>query len=200
MRSGKCTSSTGNTLSLFAVPEKTENPYFDGKPAAQYPFRDAHGCVWDKERKLLWVLGGDELAAFVYNFDKQAPALVKRESYRLDERRFLPVAVREKFPANRRPRFYGHDLFPAPGGRGLFLSGARTVLKFDTDRREFSFALEKRHVKSISANPADGRLLFLCPTRNWWSDSLSLGGGGRFTMPGARFYKGRWFSLNSFSY
>ena len=137
-------SSTGNVLSLFAVPEKTVIPYLDGKPAAQYPFRDAHGCVWDKEQKLLWVLGGDELAAFEYNFDKKAPALVKRESHRLDERRFLPAAVRAKFPENRRPRFHGHDLFPVPGGRELLLSGGRTMLKFDTVRREFAFAPEKR--------------------------------------------------------
>ena len=193
-------SSTGNKLSLFAVPARMATPYFDGKPAAQYPFRDAHGCVWEKERRLLWVLGVDELAAFEYNFDKHAPALVKRESYRLDERRFLPAALREKFPANKRPHFYGHDLFPLPDSRALLLSGGRVVLRFDPVRRDFTIASERRNLKSVSVNPADGRLLFMRPTRSWWSDSLTLDDGGVYTLPGAKFYKGRWFSLNRFSY
>ena len=193
-------SSTGNTLTLFAVPESMSTPFYDGKPAAEYPFRDAHGCVWDKEQKLLWVLGGNELAAFEYNFDKHAPALVKRESYRLDERRFLPAALREKFPANKRPHFYGHDLFPLPDSRALLLSGGRVVLRFDPVRRDFTIASERRNLKSVSVNPADGRLLFMRPTRSWWSDSLTLDDSGVYTLPGAKFYKGRWFSLNRFSY
>ena len=193
-------SSTGNTLSLFAVPAKPSQPYFDGKPAAQYPFADAHGCVWDRERKLLWVLGRDELAAFEYNFVKSAPALVRRESYRLDDRRYLPASLQKRFPPSRRLHFYGHDLFPIPGGSELLLSGGFTLLKFDTVSRNFTVAWEMRNLKSVSVNPADGKLLFLRPTRSWWSDSLRLRDGDAYTLPGARFYKGRWFSLNRFSY
>ena len=74
------------------------------------------------------------------------------------------------------------------------------MLKFDTVSRRFSGAWETRNLKSVSVNPADGRLLFMRPTRRWWSESLIIRDGGAFTLPGAKFYKGRWFSLNCFSY
>lgn len=193
-------SSTGNALTLFAVPESMETPFYDGKPAAEYPFADAHGCVWDKEQKLLWVLGGNELAAYEYNFDKKAPALTRRESHRLDNRRFLSADLQRRIKPRRLAFFDGHDLFPLPGSRELLLSGVYTLLRFDTVGRTFAVEWEKSNLKSVSVNPADGRMLYQRPAQSWWNESLNLRDGGKYTLPGAKFYKGRWFSRNLFSY
>ena len=193
-------SSTGSALALYCVPEKSSAPGYTGPPHAVYRLYDAHGCVWDKAQKLLWAAGGKELAAYGYNFSKTAPALKKKYSFKLDNRLFLKEEELKKLPEKWRFYFAGHDLFPEPGGHTLFLTGNFAVVKFDTRRCKFSLFNTRRGWKSISANPATGVLIFQKPVTRWWSEHISQPDGKRRTMPGARFYKGRWFSLNSFSY
>ena len=193
-------SSTANTLTIFSVPLRSQEPGTEEPPQAQYPFKDAHGCVWDKAQKLLWVVGGRELAGFEYNFNKYAPALRKKHSFKLENAPWLPEESFKKYPSAWRNYFGGHDLFPEPGTNSLFITGNFLVLKFDTRTHKFSLVNTNRAWKSISVNPADKRLIFQKPAKRWWSESISLQSGPPFTLPGARFYKGRWFSKNTFSY
>ncbi|MBO5792204.1 MAG: hypothetical protein J6S54_06975 [Lentisphaeria bacterium] len=193
-------SSTGSALALYCVPEKNLTPGYSGPPHALYPLYDAHGCVWDKTQQLLWAAGGKELAAFEYNFSKKAPALKKKFSFKLDNRSFLKEEELKKIPEKWRFYFAGHDLFPEPGSHNLFLTGNFAILKFDTRSRKFSLFNNHWGWKSISVNPATGELIFQKPVTRWWSEHISQPDGRRRTRPGARFYKGRWFSLNNFSY
>ena len=49
------------------------------------------------------------------------------------------------------------------------------------------------HVKSISQQKDNGRVILMKAEEKWWSDSIRLLNGNTLTYPGARFYKARWW-------
>ncbi len=144
---------------------------------------DAHGVVWDNKLERLWAVGGRELVCCKYSGNRADPALEIDDSFKL-------------------PGDYGggHDLFPVPGTRKQFVSGMEVWI-FDTEKGVFSDFDHRIDVKSITQKGPDGLVFLLKPTESWWSDSIrSLDGRIKKTMPGARFYKVRWWVPDVFSY
>lgn len=168
-------SSTGNFLKVFSTtPGATA--------VASLTLADAHGVAWDRARNRLWAVGGTELVRCIYNGDRTAPALA------IETRHPLPGAG------------HGHDLFPVPGTRSLFVTGER-VWTFDTDAGTFAELVPLGRVKSISRDRPDGTTIVMQAVEQWWSDAVTiLADGRKLTRPGARFYKARWWAPNAFSY
>lgn len=169
-------SSTGNYLRLFVVPEEFSAP--EKIVSVKYPLDDAHGAVWDGTNQTLWALGGRELVGYSYTGTKEKPSL---------ERIFsadLPPLL-----AN------GHDLYPIPDSRSLFVTGTDGVGLFDTGSRTLTPLTDVKHIKSISLDNA-GHLIVQQPKEKWWSDSILTFNKERKpvgTLDGARFYKARWW-------
>jgi hypothetical protein len=174
-------SSTGGYIRIFV--REGEGPDPGRVRSVTVPYPDAHGVVWDGAQRLLWVLGHDLLTSFRYDFRKDAPGLEKVREFRPSEEVFV-----------------GHDLFPMPHTRSLYLSGRAGVLAFDTVTHGFRTALDRGDVKSVSAHPSGGKILLQVPNEQWWNDSIEASDGRRMRLPGARFYKARWFVANPFSY
>jgi len=176
--------STGNFLKILIPPVPFTTP--ENVKEVTIPYSDTHGVVWDRRQQLLWVLGGAELTAFKYNFDRQNPQLTQ-------------AAVFRPGPDD----FHGHDLFPVAGTDSLFLTGVykHLVLEFNTVTHQFKTLRESAaDVKSVTLNPATGEIIYQSPSESWWTDTILSFDGKRRTLPGARFYKARWFIPNSFSY
>ncbi len=171
-------SSTGMFLTLFTVPKPEENVLPDAVKKTNYPYRDTHGIVWDDAQKILWVLGGEELTGFTYNFQKDAPKLQRSCSY----------------PLQNRLSFGGHDLCFIPGTTLLFATGIGVEI-FDTKTRTFYPFSEITRVKSISLS-SDGVLMIQKPLVSWHSESVLFLNASLSvfrTCSGAQFYKARWW-------
>ena len=63
-------SSSGNALRFFDVSSKDTTKYKEVR------FTDAHGVLWDPQKELLWVLGGEELAAYQVGKDSSGSITV----------------------------------------------------------------------------------------------------------------------------
>ncbi|MBN2640689.1 MAG: hypothetical protein JXR78_03465 [Victivallales bacterium] len=174
-------SSTGNFIKIFNRSSKFTTP--KQIKSIHMPYPDAHGVVWDHEQQLLWILGLNCLTAFKYNFSKKDPKLVKVKEFHA--------------PSNK---FGGHDLFPIPHTRRLYLSGTSQVLEFDTVTHQFKTLLKIKNIKSISRHPDTGQIIIQTPAEHWWNDSITIVNGKKMTLTKARFYKARWFVNNEFSY
>ncbi len=172
-----CASSSGNFITIFVRPTLFTGP--ENVKSVTVEYRDAHGVVWDHPQKLLWVLGHDRLASFRYNADRELPELTMVDCFRPSDDDFI-----------------GHDLIPVPHTQSLYLTGHRHVLRFDTVSHEISPCFSLHDVKSISEHPASGGIIMQIPEEQWWSDTLVTDRGVRQTLPGARFYKARWFVDN----
>lgn len=174
-------SSYGFVKAFFTDPSGSESP--ENAKFSTMKLHDAHGVVWDNRRQRLWAVGGRELLCCEYNGKRADPALEIEDSFKL-------------------PGDYGggHDLFPVPGTRKLFITGME-VWTFDTELGDFSDFNHRIDVKSISQNGPDGLVFLMEPTESWWSDSIrSPDGKIKKTMPGAQLYKARWWVPNVFSY
>ena len=186
-------SSNGNFLSLLVRDGGKRAP----KKVLKVPLEDAHGCVWDKQRNILWACGMKEIAAYEYDAEKW-------ELRKL----FACAPDYEIFSANSqlppvKGKFGGHDLFPVAGEDKLFLTNWYNVLTFDPRTREFALYHEQPRIKSISRNPESGEVIMQVPVTKWWTESITTQApqAGRLrTLPGAKFYKARWFTANLFSY
>ena len=175
-------SSTGNYLRLFTVPEEFTGP--DQVQTADYPLTDAHGVVWDAARQMLWALGGEELVGYSYTPSREHPAL--KQVFRKE----LPPELTG-----------GHDLYPIPGTRSLFITGTKGLGLFEPKTGTLLLIQAVEHLKSVSLDET-GRFLVQQPNESWWSDSLLYLNGSRPTVgtrSGARFYKARWWIPDPFS-
>lgn len=142
----------------------------------------AHGVVWDKKLQRLWAVGNTELVCCKYNGNRADPA--------------LEIEANFKLPGDGA----GHDLFPVPGTRKLFVTGQK-VWTFDTEKGAFSDFDQRGNIKSVTQKDANGFVFFMQPTESWWSDSIrSPDGKTKKTLLGAQFYKVRWWVPNVFSY
>lgn len=164
---------------------RTDRPAGESPLAATCPPLDlegAHGVVWDNKLHRLWAVGSTELVCCTYTGGSADPALA--------------YEARIKLPGYGG----GHDLFPVPGTRQLFVTGQQ-VWVFDTESRTFAEYDPRGNVKSVTQKEADGLVLFMAPTTSWWSDTISSPDGKiKKTLPGAQFYKMRWWVPNAFSY
>lgn len=142
----------------------------------------AHGVVWDHQLQRLWAVGNTELICCKYNHQRSDPQLV------IEQVISLPG------------RGSGHDLFPIPSTRKLFVTGFE-VWTFDTATRTFADFDARAAVKSVSQLGQGGPVMYLVPSEKWWSDSVRSSDDQLIhTLPGARFYKARWWVPNPFSY
>ncbi|MGH7594714.1 MAG: DUF6528 family protein [bacterium] len=144
----------------------------------------AHGVVWDFKRNQLWALGLDTLYA-VKHFATIAPA--------------LSIAARYALPTHE-----GHDLFPRKNGKTLFVTTKTAIYDFDPQTgafRPFEPLSKLNDVKSIAELSDDGDIAVVQGISQWWSDTVLLFKPElNKRMDGARFYKARWNTTNSFSY
>lgn len=171
-------SSTGNFLCIFVV-----DSFADGEGRTiKIDYPDAHGVVWDRRRQMLWALGREALTGFRYNFDKGNPQLTAEVSYP------LPGGV-----------VYGHDLWPVLGEDRLYITDHDKVSVFDPETGSITLFRQQPDVKSIS-RAADGRIIVTLPREEWWTDRVTLLDSGESVglLPGARFYKARWWEPDSF--
>lgn len=175
-----CAASEGFIASFCTEPAASQSP--EQAKFSTQKLAGAHGVVWDKARQRLWALGSKELIRCTYNASRSAPA--------------LEVEARFKLPGFGG----GHDLFPVPGTRKLFVTGQR-VWTFDTEKETFADFDPCPSVKCVTQKDAGGLVFFMQPTKSWWSDSIvSPDGKVKKTLAGARFYKVRWWVPNAFSY
>ncbi len=170
-------SSQDNHLRLFyEIPDSSK--YVDMN------LPSAHGVVWDFKRNLLWALGLDTLYAVKY-FVSGAPALSIVAQYAL-------------------PTHEGHDLFPRKNGKTLFVTTKTSVYDFDPQTgafHPFEPLSKLEDVKSIAELSDDRDVAVVQGIFQWWSDAIMLFKPElNKRMYGARFYKARWNTTNSFSY
>lgn len=176
-------SSDGNMLTVFAAKNAAE-----GVPCASkktYPLEFAHGVVWDASQKILWALGKKTLEAYKYNFDSDSPELEKTAEYPLPEKAVV-----------------GHDLYPLPSSKIMFITGHKGVVLFDSVSRKFADVCGVGRIKSVSLSSPDGEIISLIPEVKWWSASVSFGASKTRrvgTLDGGRIYKARWFLPDGFS-
>ncbi|MGE5558201.1 MAG: DUF6528 family protein [Bacillota bacterium] len=155
------------------------DPSWGSAPLWTDRLKHAHGVVWDAEHELLWALGYEELRAYALTAWKtRNPCLSCTVSLTI-------------------PDEDGHDLMAVPGSSMLTVTTRSGVHLFDC--RSFKFMVHPllgvlSHVKSISVNPADGRIAFVqADTPNWWSEKIRfLNPSGALALPGRNLYKARW--------
>jgi hypothetical protein len=161
----------GNRVVVFDL-AKPDEPLYS---AALY---SGHGVIWDQERELLWALGFDRLIAYrLIDWETSAPALSQAAAFIL-------------------PDSGGHDLYPDPGTEDLIVTTNNHVFLFNRDQRKFRLHPElgdKKGVKSVSVQPASGRLIYIqAEGQNWWSSQIRfLNPGKSLPLPGERIYKAR---------
>ena len=150
-----------------------------------YPLPHIHGMVWDFRKNCLWVDEARGISCWEYT-QKPRPALKMTAMYPVEEKRF----------------FWGHDLYPVPGTRKLFLTG-RSVVVFDTENCTYE-PFANTICKSISQPFPGGPVIAAIPQEQWWTDTATLLQDGKETpfrtRKNMRFYKFRWFVHNDFSY
>lgn len=160
--------SNHNTLRLHLDAEK----FFD------LPLTFAHGVVWDKAGDCLWAVG-DELYQVRYEKDS--------------------LSIVEKFSLPGSPS--GHDLFPVAHSRNLLVSDNEALYIFSPEKKSFATLSTIRAIKSAS-RAKDGSAWITEPMKiegaaPWHSDTIARIEGDqittRITLPGARFYKARWW-------
>lgn len=140
-------SSSGNALRFFDVSSKDTTKYKEVR------FTDAHGVLWDPQKELLWVLGGEELAAYQVGKDSSGSITVTEATeYRIA----LPTS-------------YGHDLAPYYGDTNLlWITTAAQVYLYNKTTKTFTINIKgidsdkRSDIKGIG-NFHDGSLVFVRP-------------------------------------
>lgn len=173
-------SSTGSYLRVFCTDTAVSHPPLDVK-YSDVPLDDAHGVAWDFQKQRLWAIGGTDLVRYQYNGDRANPQLTEDAKFEL-------------------PDAGGHDLFPVPGTRKLFLTAGNSWT-FDTENESFEPIPSIGGPKSISQREPGGPIIVMEATEVWWSDTIRFVGEDRkMTLNKAKFYKARWWVPNTFSY
>ena len=119
---------------------------------------------------------------FRYNFEKETPKLQL-------------VAEHPVFSRNK--PFVGHDLYPVRGTQKYYLTGKKEVRIFDPEKGTFEVLSKAERIKSIDSLPAEPHPIVSQPQEQWWTDTVSTLESTSVkplrTLPGAKFYKVRWF-------
>lgn len=173
-------SSTGNKLTIFRVDTTATSAGYK----KQHWLPSGHNVVWDRKREVLWTAGKDKLYRYAYNFDREQPDVILKDSLQL--------------PGNG-----AHDLFPVYGKDSLWLTNTHDVYTIDlgTQRVRRAELMHRKNIKSISSGPQAFPTIILKPEESWWSEKvLDTRGETVFEESGLRIYKARWFLPNHFSY
>ena len=160
------TADKGNRVMLFDVDHSEKVVYSDS-------LYSAHGVVWNSKKKSLFALGFDVLREY---------KLVSKDS--------LSLVNEWKIPGES-----GHDLYPSPDGKGLFMTEHTGVWIFDYENESFDKIEgfpDAENIKSISQNTS-GQYLYTVPEEKWWTYNVSFFKPERkLAFPGIRVYKARW--------
>ena len=141
----------------------------------------AHGVVWDRQRQVLWALGGGELLKLKVHGGREPSAEVLRR-WNL-------------------PKRGGHDLF-ALDETHLVVTANRGVYQFDVEAEAFSpmpALAEVANVKSLCRHPVSGQVIYTQGERIF-TNKVRLVGAEPIVLPPRNLYKARWNAHNGFSY
>lgn len=162
------TADDGNSIMVFDLDDGT-------KPLFTDSLYSAHGLVWNARRKSLFALGYDVL-----------------REYKLASGGQLELKQQWTIPG-----IGGHDLQPTYDGKGLLITEHEGAWKFDLATHQFSKIdgfPDTENIKSLDQNKA-GQYIFTVPEERWWTFHVDFfNPEQRFSFPGMKVYKARWFS------
>ncbi len=152
-----------------------------------YPLPHIHGMVWDHKENCLWVDDAIGISRWEYT-----------------AKPFPSLKMTDRYSVPGFDKFWGHDLYPVPGTRKLFLTGDG-ISVFDTETKNYE-RYSDVIVKSISQAYPGGPVVVAVPEEQWWTENAQLlEKGSNQPQPfrkrsNMRFYKFRFFIHNEFSY
>ncbi len=125
----------------------------------------------------------NHLISFQYNFNCEAPGLVKTDSISL-------------------PGTEAHDVYPAYGQNALWITNTTSVFQYNLTTKKLNEPVfSTKNIKSVSSAPGQTPVALVVPVEKWWSDRvLSSDKKIIFQQAGLKIYKARWLVLNNFSY
>jgi len=200
-------SSNDNLLTIHYAPKDHNQDSRVLSKSIDFPFEDAHGVVFDRQRNLIWALGS-YIGKFEYVSDPNHPRLNLLDLYQLPVTESDAPAACDPHQkcADKIIHSGGHDIFPDHKG-DLLITSHQAILKLEIGK----FALAKEiysmcAIKSIMSNANNGEIFYTSPQdipgyQSWQTDTVvSLDHGPVIRMAGAKFYKVRLWQKNSFSY
>ncbi len=174
-------SSMGATVKIFDV---KDYPFKPSNQVAKTVFEleGGHGISWDEGRNSLFVLG--YRALYELDYDAESSSVSVRRSWNYEE---------------RCGDIYGHDLVP-DGKGGYFFTTHTAVWYIEPDTGMIVKARDIANVKAFA--PSDDGDLVTIPNESWWTDTLLMLPSGssdisaarKIILPGAKFYKARYFT------
>ncbi|MFI6940309.1 DUF6528 family protein [Streptomyces sp. NPDC050418] len=175
--------STGARVRVYAASQGGRDV-----PYAEVVLKGAHGLHWDRERRVLWAIGDDELVTYRVGGSPAHPELAQLSALA------LPGA---------KPG--GHDLFPVAGRRGrLWVTTNAAVFQYDIRRGEFvqDFAgaevINRAKVKAVGDDPWTGQVVSTVPEpgleETWWTTKVDMHlPERRPVLADGGIYKARWW-------
>lgn len=159
----------GNSVEVFDVDKSNQVLYHDS-------IYSGHGAVWMTEKERLFILGHDELRAYMLkDWQTDKPSLSLEKSWK------IPVVS-------------GHDLVKV-SEKELLLTGNDGVYWFDIDKESFSPfepLAGAEHVKSINYDKETGELVYTKAEESWWTHHIYSENPKRvFTIEDINLYKVR---------
>lgn len=162
-------SSTGSYLTFIRV-DTLADPEQVERKNIRLDF--AHNVVWDAKSNLLWSAARQSVHSYQYN------------SGNLKQVDSIPM-----------PGVEGHDLYPDPGTRDLWLTNTTDVYRFNIPQKAFLPAKDftfHEHIKSVSSGKGQATIV-IKPKVSWWTNEVLDKTGARiFYMEGLKIYKARW--------
>jgi hypothetical protein len=176
--------STGGWIRVYTASQGASSSAY-----TEFKLKGGHGVLWDPQGKVLWAIGDDHLVSLKVGGTASKPSLTE--------------ASRVALPSQG-----GHDLAPVYGARDrLWITTNYGVYQYAKSKK--SFTATYRHsgdvdlpiVKAVGNNPSTGQVVLTRPkagcATTWCTDTAEFFGGGSMdatrTLPGAQFYKVRWF-------
>lgn len=178
----------GNWIRVYTASQGSSSDNY-----AEARLDQAHQVYWDKDRNVLWAVGGDELASFVIGGTPADPTISRDTTYRL-------------------PIDGAHDLQPVSGNNDrLWVTTVYGVFQFVKSTGKFDLRypryreLYASNVKSIGTDKESGTVLetVVQPGNpcSYCTDSVDLYIGNdqtrRLTYPDGQIYRARWFDEDS---
>lgn len=167
----------GNCVSIFNKNTSGEKPIYKSKLFA------GHGLVWDKNRQLLYALGGNELIAYeLLDWNSEFPRIKIKKQWDL-------------------PDIGGHDLVNY-SSEALLITTNNNVWIFDKSLENFEiFKLlgNQKFIKGLSILKGENaRIAFVqAEEAKWWSHNINLTNPDkRITKSFMNLYKVRWWNYN----
>lgn len=140
----------------------------------------ACGAAWDKAGKCLWVLTGDAIKRYEYNFEAKNPALTPRESFTLPAKDPL-------------------DLYPRAGRHELIISTREGIWIFTPEDGRFAPfgpVADSKGMWAVGEKDLNGRILYTAH-----GDALLFAHPkGMSQEKAANIFRARWDRLPEFTY